>query len=184
MIIETPRLELRPLAENDAEAIWPFVSDPAISRFMSWHPHANLEQTRAFIADVLLRMKAESTVAWVVVERASGEICGLVSLLAIMRTHRALRYDKAELAYWVGAPFQGRGYATEACFAVLQYAYQAIGLNKITVAHDRENDASRALIVRLGFREVGTEYKHFCKDGRWIDHVIYELLSADFRMPQ
>lgn len=94
-----------------------------------------------------------------------------------MRTHRALRYDKAELAYWIGPPYQGKGYATEACAAVLDYAFSELKLNKVTVAHDSANDASRALIKRLGFREVGVEYRHFLKDGRWVDHVIYESLS-------
>jgi ribosomal-protein-alanine N-acetyltransferase len=181
MTIDTARLCLRPLGEGDAERIWPYVSDPEISRYMSWDPHGTLEETRRFIADVRQRMNAGSTVAWIVSERETGEVCALVSLLAITRTHRALRYDKAELAYWVGRPFQGRGYATEACQAALAYAFETLGLNKVTVAHAAENDASRALIERLGFRKVGTEYHHFCKDGKWIDHVIYELLSSQWR---
>ncbi len=183
MTLTTPRLELRPIVESDAEAIWPYVSDPEISRYMSWHPHDSLETTHAFIADVRRRMSEGSTISWVLVERASGAVCGLVSLIAIMRGHRALRYDKAELAYWVGRPFQGKGYALEACRAALAYAFGEMALNKITVAHDLENAASRALIKRLGFREVGIEYRHFNKDGRWIDHVIYELLGNDFDVP-
>ncbi len=176
MTMTTPRLELRPIAEHDAEAIWPYVSDPEISRYMSWDPHETIEQTRAFTTDVVRRMGEGTTIAWAVIERETGKVCGLVSLIAIMRVHRALRYDKAELAYWIGPPFQGRGYAVEACRAVLDYAFGQMGLNKITVAHDLENLASRALIARLGFREVGIEYRHFNKGGRWIDHVIYEML--------
>ena len=181
MTIETARLTMRPIGNDDAERIWPYVSNPEISRYMSWNAHASIEETRRFIADVRVRMDAGSTVAWVLAERDSKNVCGLISLIAIVRTHRALRYDKAELAYWVGPPFQGRGYATEACRAAIAHAFEALDLNKVTVAHAAENEASRALIERLGFRKIGTEYRHFCKDGRWIDHVIYELLRLDWR---
>lgn len=180
MTITTARLALREIEEADAERIWPYVSDPEISRHMSWHAHRSLDETRAFIADVRARMQAGSTLALVIIDRASGSVCGLVSLIAIMRTHRALRYDKAELAYWLGSEFRGRGYATEACRAVLQYGFENLGLNKVTVAHALENGASRDLIRRLGFREVGIEYRHFQKDGHWIDHVTYELLKCDW----
>jgi RimJ/RimL family protein N-acetyltransferase len=177
VILTTARLEIRPIQNGDAEAIWPFVSDPGISRYMSWNAHDNIAQTQAFIADVVDRMSEGSTVAWVLTERETGAMCGLISLIGILRTHRSLRYDKAELAYWVGAPFQGLGYATEACLAVMEYAFKKMNLNKLTVAHDANNAASGALIRRLGFREVGVEYRHFCKNGIWVDHVIYELLA-------
>lgn len=174
--LATERLDLRPIRGEDAEEIWPYVSDPEISRYMSWEPHGSLDITRAFIADVCRRMNEGTTISWVIREKATGKVCGLVSLIAIMRTHRALRYDKAELAYWIGTPFQRKGYATEACRAALDYAFGPLALNKVTVAHDTENTASCALIGRLGFRRVGVEYRHFCKNGHWIDHVIYELL--------
>lgn len=179
--ITTQRLVMRPLREDDAERIFPYVSDPEISRFMSWLPHQSLDDTRGFIADVARRMADGATIAWLVSERASGEVCGLVSLIAIVRTHRALRYDKAELAYWLGSAFRGRGYATEACNAALSYAFETMELNKVTVAHAAENQNSRNLIERLGFRRVGVERRHFLKEGRWIDHVPYELLRSDWR---
>lgn len=181
MTITTPRLVIRPLEDGDAEGIWPYVSDPEISRFMSWDPHASIDETRAFISDVSRRMAQGTTISWVIRERESGAICGLVSLIAIMRTHRALRYDKAELAYWLGRDFRGRGYATEACEAIVAYGFEVLGLNKLTVAHATENQASRDLIARLGFRQVGIEYKNFAKHGHWIDHVIYELLRPEQR---
>jgi RimJ/RimL family protein N-acetyltransferase len=179
MTVGTQRLTMRPIEPRDAEAIWPYVSDPDTSRFMSWNPHRSIEETRAFIADVRRRMDDGATFAWIVEERESGAVCGIVSLIGILRTHRALRYDKAELAYWIGKPFQQRGYATEACKAALEYGFETLNLHKVTVAHARENEASKNLILRLGFREVGVEYQHFSKNGHWIDHVIYELLRSD-----
>jgi RimJ/RimL family protein N-acetyltransferase len=175
-VLKTERLTLRVLRESDLEAIWPYVADAEISRFMSWVPHDSMEETRAFISDVRRRMAEGVTIAWIIEEQ--GNVCGLVSLIGIVRKHRALHYDKAELAYWLGRDFRGRGIATEACEAVLRYAFNRLDLNKIVVAHVTQNDASRDLILRLGFRCVGTEYQHFSKEGQWFDHVLYELLRT------
>ena len=181
MTISTSRLLLRPIRVADAETIWPHVSDPEISLYMSWNPHRSIEETRTFIADVERRALEGGAFTWAIVERESGRIIGLVSLIAILRTHRALRYDKAELAYWIGRPYQGRGFATEACRAIIQYAFANLSLHKITVAHDLLNDASGKLISRLGFREIGIEREHFQKNGRWVDHKIYELLESEWQ---
>jgi ribosomal-protein-alanine N-acetyltransferase len=180
MTISTPRLVLTPLSDEDAERLWPYVSDPEVSRFMSWHAHESLAVTKAFIADVCERTRAGTTISWVVSNRDTRETYGLVSLIAIMRTHRALTYEKAELAYWLGRPFRNCGYGTEACRAALDYAFTTLGLNKVVVAHAAENVPSQRLIERLGFRRVGVEYRHFAKDNHWFDHVLYELLQRDW----
>jgi ribosomal-protein-alanine N-acetyltransferase len=174
------RLRLRPIALGDAEALWPYVSEPEISRYMSWAPHRTLDETRAFIADVLRRIDVGANATWVVL--VDGGVAGIVSLIAVMRSHRALRYDKAELAFWLGAPYRGRGVATEACTLAMRYGFETLALNKITVAHVAQNDASHELIERLGFRRVGVERRHFCKGGVWFDHVGYELLAQEWRL--
>jgi RimJ/RimL family protein N-acetyltransferase len=177
--LTTKRLTLRVLSEGDVEAIWPSVSDPEVSRYMAWSPHASRDETLAFIRDVRRRMAEGTTIAWVIEDHE--RFCGLVSLIAIARKHRALQYDKAEFAYWLAADARGRGIATEACQAVMRYAFERLALNKLTVSHVAENGASKGLIERLGFRHVGIEYRHFSKDGRWFDHLLYELLRADWR---
>ena len=181
MTLSTARLVLRPIRAEDARSIWPHVSDPDISRYMSWDPHESIEQTNAFIAEAVERRSRGTALTWVVTDRTSGELFGLASLIAVLRTHRALRYDKAELAYWIGKPYQGRGYATEACRAIIGYAFEGLRLHKLTVAHDDLNEASKRLIETLGFRKIGIEKEHFQKHGRWIDHVLYEMLQREWR---
>ena len=96
-----------------------------------------------------------------------------------MRRHRALTYNKAELAYWLGTRHQGKGIATEAVGRTVRYAFEQLGLHKLFVSHFSVNDASKKLILRLGFRFVGVQREEFQKDGVWYDHVLYELLESD-----
>ena len=67
-IINTDRLVLRPITAKDAELIWPYVSDPEVSKDMSWDAHQNIEQTNKFIADVLVSMTQGRSITWCIFE--------------------------------------------------------------------------------------------------------------------
>ena len=126
----------------------------------------------------IARREAGRGVTFAVLE--NGAFRGIVSLIGLMHTHRALTYRRAELAYWLGRPHRGRGLATEAGIAALRFGFGTLGLHKVHVGHFGVNTASRALIERLGFRPVGIQRQEFSKDGVWHDHHLYEMLDAEF----
>lgn len=175
--LTTERLLLRPIEAGDETLLWPDIGDPEISRLMAWGAHDTTEQTKAFVQHEIARRLSGSGVTWAIM--MGQQFCGIVSLIGIQRTHRVLTYDKAELAYWIGRSHQRRGIMTEAGRAVLAFAYREVGLHKVYVSHFSVNDASRALIRRLGFRYVGTQREEFQKEGIWHDHVMYELLDHE-----
>jgi RimJ/RimL family protein N-acetyltransferase len=176
--LTTPRLRLRPLVPGDAASMWPEMSDPEVSRWMAWDAHRELQQTEAFVAHELARREAGRGVTFAVLE--NGDFRGIVSLIGLMHTHRALTYNRAELAYWLGRAHRGRGLATEAGTAVLRFGFGLLVLHKVQVGHFGANTASRALIQRLGFRHVGIQRQEFSKDGVWHDHYLYEMLDEEF----
>ena len=51
-------------------------------------------------------------------------------------------HDRAELGYWIGVPYWGRGYATEAAAAVVGYAFETLGLHRVFASHYTKNAAS------------------------------------------
>lgn len=178
LTLKTERLLLRPLAPEDLEMIWPDISDPEISRYMAWEAHTDKSQTAEFLRGEVARREEGRGCTWAVLK--DGEFCGIVSLISLVRSHRALRYDKAELAYWLGRRFQGQGIMTEAVHRVMRFAFEDWGLHKLFVSHFVVNDASGRLIRRLGFRYVGEQLEEFQKDGVWHNHKNYELLDREF----
>jgi RimJ/RimL family protein N-acetyltransferase len=60
------------------------------------------------------------------------------------------------LGYWIGAPYWGQGYVSEAAHAVLAYAFEDCGLDMIQSGAQVANPASRAVLEKLGFRHLGT----------------------------
>lgn len=176
-LLVTSRATLAPVADGDAEGLWPHVSNPAITDFLAWRPHADIAETLAMIAALRQARVEDRGIHWCL--RVGGKIVGLVSLIDVRRSHREWTLERAELAYWLAPEAQGKGLATEACRAVLAFGFGAMGLHKIIVAHASDNPASGAVAARLGFRHRGHERHAFQKHGVWHDMEHYELLADD-----
>jgi ribosomal-protein-alanine N-acetyltransferase len=173
----TPRLTLRPPSESDAAELFPLVSDARLTKFLAWEPHRAIEETREMLKSLIQSQQSGAGYHWMVL--ANGRLVGLVSLIDVRRSHRTWTLDRAELAYWVGCPFQGLGYATEAARAVVEYGLQALRLHKIRVYHASDNPTSGRTVEKLGFRFVGEEIDAFCKEQEWHSLKHFEMLATD-----
>ena len=69
--------------------------------------------------------------------------------------YRATAKDHAEMGYWIGKPYWGMGYATEAARALILYAFAKERFDYLTVGHFKENPASARVIAKLGFEPSG-----------------------------
>lgn len=176
--LTTARLVLRPLQPEDVDLLWPDIADPEISKYMAWEAHTDKDQTVEFVKGEVARTAAGKGVTWTIFK--DGSFCGIFSLIGLVKQHRALTFNKAELAYWLGRKWQGQGIMTEAGRRVLEFAFQDLKLHKLCVSHFSVNDASESLIKRLGFRYVGEQIEEFQKKGVWYNHKNYELLDREF----
>ncbi len=176
-ILRTSRLTLRPLEEGDEHILWPYVRLSTISHFMAWEPHQSIGETRYFVEMEIARAASGRGMTWALFLDRS--FCGIASLIAVMRHHRAITYDKAELAYWLTPESQGKGLMTEALRSIIEYGFAELELHKICVSHVAENAPSRKVIERLGFRYIGTQVSEFKKGDIWYDHLLYERLRGD-----
>lgn len=175
--LQTARLQLRALEADDARLLWPLVSDARLTQFLAWEAHRNIEETAAMVAALIEAQQAGRGFHWLVLHDA--EAVGLVSLIDVRRQHRSWTLDRAELAYWIGLPCQGKGYATEAAAAVTAFGFESLRLHKIRVYHAADNPASGRTIAKLGFRLVGEEKEAFRKDGVWHHLRHFELLAGE-----
>lgn len=174
----TERLVLRPLQPEDVDLLWPDIADPEISKYMAWEAHTDKDQTIEFVKGEVARAESGKGVTWAIFK--DGCFCGIFSLIGLVKKHRALIFNKAELAYWLSRKWQGQGIMTEAGHRILEFAFQDLKLHKVCVSHFSVNDASKSLIKRLGFRYVGEQIEEFQKKGVWYNHKNYELLDREF----
>ncbi len=85
------------------------------------------------------------------------------------------------LGYWVGAPFVRQGYMREAIDAVVHHAFTEMDLSRIEAACLPENEASRGVLERAGFKYEGVAQSYLQINGRWRNHVLYANLRHDRR---
>ena len=143
MILQTPRLILRPWRENDAEALYIYARDPEVGPPAGWPPHTSVENSREIIRTIL---SAPETYA--VCLKESGMPIGSVGL---HRNDLACHDDEYELGYWIGKPFWGQGLIPEASREVLRYAFEDLGMSRIWCGHYDGNIKSRRVQEKLGF---------------------------------
>lgn len=102
-------------------------------------------------------------------------LCGAIRLNHIEHENR-----KASVGYYIGEQFQGSGVATASVRAVLQYAFERLGFNRIELRCASDNLASQRVAERLGFAWEGLLRQAELQDGVYLDHFVYGLLRDDF----
>lgn len=107
--------------------------------------------------------------------RVDGEAAGIACFFALEPSQR-----RAELGYWLGRRWQGRGRMTRACRALLTHGFERLDLYRVQIACGVDNLPSRALAERLGFRFEGVLRGREWLAGRPHDHAVYGLLASDW----
>jgi ribosomal-protein-alanine N-acetyltransferase len=85
----------------------------------------------------------------------------------------------ATLGYWIGEPHARQGYMAEAMELVMRFAFRELGLHRLEAACLPSNEASQALLKRLGFREEGMARGYLRIAGEWRDHLLFARLAED-----
>ena len=86
----------------------------------------------------------------------------------------------AEIGYWVGEPYWGKGIATEAVRRMVEYTFENYDVTRIYASTFDFNTASRKVLQKAGFRHEATLRKALFKDGRYYDEIIMSLLKEDY----
>ena len=178
LVIATGRLVLRPFRDGDVDELWPWVSDPAFPRAMSWTAHVDRDETRTYIASRREALVKGTGNTWAI--ENDGRAAGSIGLESIMWHALTWRVDRAELGFWLAPPLWGHGLMTEAALAVVRFGFETVGLHKIAVGCLADNDASRRVIEKGGFRPIGPQDEDVWRDGKCHEHLRYELIVSEW----
>lgn len=88
---------------------------------------------------------------------------------------------KTEIGYWLAEEFTGKGIMTRSTKIMVDYAFDNLELNKITILVATENFASQAIPERLGFIKEGTLSDNECLYGKFVDNYIYGMTKKNWR---
>lgn len=152
-IIDTPRLRLRPWNDMDAPELYELARDPRIGTLCGWKPFECIDDAHEALSTVLAAPDS-----YAVTLASTGEIVGSIALRIDRDSPEA---TVADIGYWIGAPYWGKGYATEAGKAIIDRARE-LSVKTMVLKYFDGNDASRRVSEKLGFtwqsREEDVEY--------------------------
>ncbi len=168
--LRTDRLVLRAFTREDIPALVSLIGAREVAATTLRVPHPY----DASHAEILFgTIESGNEVRWAVT--LNGVLVGGVG----MRLERD--HNRAELGYWVGVPYWGNGYATEASRAALQHGFEALGLHRIQASHFSNNPASGAVLRKLGMKHEGTHRQHILKWEQYLDLEVYGMLKSEYK---
>lgn len=173
------RLELRPLTEADAEALYAAVeaSREHLRRRLRWVSRASsLMESLAFIRGRLGEAGRGEGRVFAIIERRTRALVGVASLGDRLRTEGV-----AELSGWVRADRLNRGYALEAGRIALAQAFRKERFQRLCAEIEPGNRAARKVLQRLGFRYEGCLRHHRRLNNRWVDQECWGLLRTEWK---
>lgn len=173
--LATARLILRPFTPADAPVVQRLAGIWEVADTTLHVPHPYPDgAAEQWIETHAPRFAAGRLAAYAITERKGGHLVGTVSL-GIEPTHAV-----AELGYWIGLPFWGRGYATEASAGLLRFGFEELGINRVQARHFTRNPASGRVMQKLGMTYEGTQRQAVRKWDRFEDLATYALLAAEW----
>jgi ribosomal-protein-serine acetyltransferase len=176
MFVIDSAVALRVLREDDAAELF-MLTDANRAYLRRWLPWVDLvtseEDSRSFLASVAAQREEGRGPTFGVL--CDGALAGVIGFLPVDRVNRV-----GEIGYWLSPRAQGRGVMTQSCRFVVRYGFLTLDLNRIQIAAGTENQPSRAVPERLGFRFEGILRARENLYGTFIDHAMYSLLRSEF----
>jgi RimJ/RimL family protein N-acetyltransferase len=141
VVLKTARLVLRSPRPDDAKALKALINDRRIAENMATIPHPyTLKDARSFI-------EAAAGKSLFVITLGDGRLVGGGGIGLRPRGH--------EIGYWIGVPYWGNGYATEAARAFVDHAFRDLELTELLAGARVTNPASRRVLEKCGFQWTG-----------------------------
>ena len=172
--IETDRLILRDIIDEDAQAMFEMDSDPEVHIFLGNKPISTLEEAKNAIAFINKQYIESGIGRWAVVEKESGEFIGWSGFKFItdVMNERTEFYD---LGYRFMKKHWGKGYASETAIASLNHGFTVLNFEEIAGIADVAHTASNAILKKVGL----IKRNEFIYDGTL--HNFYSLTKEEFK---
>ena len=172
--LETERLLLRQLQMEDVYEYYErLFGDADVSRYMLFQPHQDIGESLESLQRKLDKYEDGNFYCWGVTEKDDESLIGLIELLRFDE-----RDNSCSFVYMLGCNYWGRGYGTEMLQAVIKFAFEELGVERITADHISKNVASGSVMRKVGMTHIGTVAGKYEKLGSSFDAEVYEIRNT------
>lgn len=176
--IVTERLVLRPFVLADAPAVQRLAGDRKIAANTLLIPHPYPEGA----AEEWIKGHDEQSPNQIFAISLRGDGLDAGEAMGAIGLHLEPKHERAEIGYWLGVPYWGHGYTTEAAQAVVEYAFGESRVNRVFAYHFTRNPASGRVLQKVGMKYEGTMRQHIVKWDEHIDVDYYGIIREDWEM--
>ena len=173
-VLQSEQVRLRPLEDRDIAAVGELARDKRIAdnTFVP-HPYS-LEDAEDFVKKAQEKWREGEACVFAVTDPESDDLRGVMGL------HPEPQHKSANVGYWIGAPYWGRGLATAALRLLIRFGFEVLELNRIEAGHFDHNPASGRVMRKAGMQFEGTRRGAVLHRDSYKDVLWHAILREDY----
>lgn len=171
---ESERLLFRKFLLSDAKDLLLIRSNDDVMRFMDVPRHNSISDSEKLIQLIDESYKKESGIDWSIIEKHSNSFIGYIGFIRIFPEH-----CRAEIGYALKREYWGKGYMYETINRIVRFGFENMKLHSIEANVNPENERSKKVLERIGFKREAYFRENYLFDGKFLDSIIYSLLEKD-----
>lgn len=173
--LETERLFLRQIEDDDVEQLYEMLSDPEVAKFDYFYPVASKEEVMKFIKRYKDQLEENEEITWGIILKEKNKLIGICCLGDFDEGA-----SRSEIGYDITRTEWYKGYATEALESVVDYGFKIMNLNRIEATVTPGNDASIKVLRKLNFIQEGIVRERDLIKGKLEDGIIMSILKREY----
>jgi [ribosomal protein S5]-alanine N-acetyltransferase len=170
--LETDRLRLREIINDDAKDIFACFSNELVTQFYGQETLVHIKQAEAFVDFFANSFKEKRGIRWGIEIKGEPGLIGTIGFNAWSPKHK-----RAEIGYEIHPDYWRNGYTFEAVTKVVQYGFNELGLTRIGAVVFTDNSASNRLLAKAGFLQEGILRDYMHQNGKAYDTYVYSILK-------
>ncbi|WP_105615908.1 GNAT family N-acetyltransferase [Vallitalea okinawensis] len=171
-VIETERVLLRKVSEEDVADIFEYASNPNVARYASWSNHNTLEDSKRVVDYYVNAYKSHSCLIWGVVNKSDNKLIGTAGYVNINQNS-----CRGEIGYTLNEAFWGKGYASEIARKLVDFGFSSMHLHRIEGICHVDNHPSVRVMEKVGMEFEGILRGYNKKEDNFYDVKLYAILK-------
>ena len=170
--LETERLLLRRVNENDANEIFALRSNPETMKYIPRPLVKSIDDALEHIAMIDAKIESNEGINWAITYKDNPKLIGIIGHYRIKPENY-----RAEIGYMLLPEYHGKGIVSEAVKEAINYGFNEMKLHSIEAIIDPENFGSERVLQKCGFVKEAHLKENAFYEGRFLDTVIYSILN-------
>ncbi|MCK6693925.1 MAG: GNAT family N-acetyltransferase [Thermoanaerobaculia bacterium] len=171
-ILHTPRLLLREMTADDAQALFEMRSDERVMRYLGRPLQKDVHEAVEFIEKIRASFAENESVAWGISFHGDSKLLGNISFWKMDKANH-----RTEIGYMLHPDYWRQGIMDEAMTAALDYCFRVLNFHSVEANTDPQNEASGRLLEKHGFVQEAYFRENLYFEGRFLDSRIYSKIN-------